>query len=270
MPASDANALEAHSITVRVPGRLLVEALSFELASGELLAMLGPNGVGKTLTLMTLAGLRQADGGRVTLNGEDVSGMKRGDIAPRLALMPQSVDDIFPATVLETALVGRHPHISAFGWESADDRRIAREALSSVGIAELEGREVLTLSGGERRRLAVAQLVAQDPAICLVDEPSNHLDLQHQLDVLDLFRERADAGGAVLASLHDINLAARYADRCLLLYGDGRWELGPTPEILTEETLSVLYEAQIEAVQWRSGPLFVASSDRANASERNP
>lgn len=261
MPPPETSSLEAHSITVRVPGRLLVSELSFVLASGEVLALLGPNGVGKTLTLMTLAGLRPADGGRVCLDGEDLTGLRRSRIAPRLALMPQSVDDIFPATVLETALVGRHPHIGAFRWESEHDRRIAREALASVGIGDLEHREVLTLSGGERRRLAVAQLVAQDPAICLVDEPSNHLDLQHQLDVLDLLRARADAGGAVLASLHDINLAARYADRCLLLYGDGRWELGATTDILTEDRLSALYEAHIEAVDWRDGPLFVASSD---------
>ena len=270
MPTPTDIALEAHEITVRVPGRLLIDKLSFTLAGGEFLAMLGPNGVGKTLTLLTLAGLRPPDSGHVTLNGKDLKGMKRGEIAPLLALMPQSVDDIFPASVLETALVGRHPHIPPFRWESADDRRIARDALSSVGIAELEGREVLTLSGGERRRLAVAQLLAQDPAICLVDEPSNHLDLQHQLDVLDLFRKRADAGGALLASLHDINLAARYADRCLLLYGDGRWELGPTGEILTGDKLSALYEASIEAVDWRDGQLFVAASERRGASERNP
>ena len=264
MPLSSANTLEAHSITVRVPGRLLVDALSFELTGGELLALLGPNGVGKTLTLMTLAGLRPQDGGLVTLDGTNLSELRRSDIAHRLALMPQSVDDIFPATVLETALIGRHPHIRPFRWESADDRRIAREALASVGIAEFERRDILTLSGGERRRLAVAQLLAQDPAICLVDEPSNHLDLQHQLDVLDLLRERADRGGAVLASLHDINLAARYADRCLLLYGDGRWELGPASEILTEQKLSALYAANIEAVDWRDSRLFVASSERAS------
>ncbi len=263
MPEAPHSALEAHAITIRVPGRLLVEALSFKLSGGEMVALLGPNGVGKTLTLMTLAGLRPADGGHVTLSGRDLASMKRSDFAPRLALMPQSVDDIFPATVLETVLVGRHPHIPAFRWESADDRRIARDALACVGIAGLERREVLTLSGGERRRLAVAQLIAQDPDICLVDEPSNHLDLQHQLDVLDLFRGRASAGGAVLASLHDINLAARYADRCLLLYGDGRWELGPTADILTEQKLSALYAASIEAVAWREGTLFVAGSKRA-------
>lgn len=263
--------LAARDVTVRVPGRTLVEHLSFETTAGEFLAVLGQNGVGKTLTLMTLAGLRPVDSGVVELDGSDIAHLKRSTIAPQLALMPQSVDDIFPATVLDTALTGRHPHIPPLRWESADDRRLARKALDSVGIEDLADRDVLTLSGGERRRLAVAQMIAQDPAICLIDEPSNHLDLQHQLDVLELFRQRANDGGAVVASLHDVNLAARYADRCLFLHGDGRWELGPTAEILTVARLSDLYETAIEAVEWRKGRLFVASGNGARAvSARNP
>jgi len=260
--------LGAAGVTVSVPGRLLVRELSLDVAAGEFVVILGPNGVGKTLTLMTLAGLRKPDAGRVTLDGVDLCELGRAAIAPRLALMPQTVDDIFPATVLETALIGRHPHIPPLAWESDADRRIAVDALGRVGISALAGRDVLTLSGGERRRLAVAQLIAQDPAVCLVDEPSNHLDLQHQLDVLDLFRERVNAGGAVVASLHDVNLAARYADRCLLLYGDGRWHLGTANETLTETTLSGLYGTAIEAVDWRNGRLFVASGEPTDAVSR--
>ena len=114
-------------------------------------------------------------------------------------------------------------------------------------------------------------MIAQDPDICLIDEPSNHLDLQHQLDVLALFRQRADDGGAVVASLHDVNLAARYADRCLFLHGDGRWELGRTADILTAARLSELYDTAIEAVAWRDGQLFVASGEGPRTvSERSP
>jgi iron complex transport system ATP-binding protein len=125
---------------------------------------------------------------------------------------------------------------------------------------DLAQRDVLTLSGGERRRLAIAQVLTQQPDIYLLDEPTNHLDPQHQLDAMRVFRQAADNGAAVMASLHDVNLAVRFADRCLLLFGDGRWELGPSTEVLVETRLSELFATPMEAVSWRSHTLFVAGS----------
>jgi iron complex transport system ATP-binding protein len=250
-------------IRIEVSGRTLVDALDFEVRHGELLAILGQNGAGKTLTLHTLAGLRAAAAGQVSVEGHDVFSAKRQDIARRLALLPQHVDDIFPATVLDTAMIGRHPHIGRFQWESPDDVAIGQAALAAVDLGGLARRDVLTLSGGERRRLAIAQVLTQQPDVYLLDEPTNHLDPQHQLDALRLFRDKADAGAAVIASLHDANLAVRYADRCLLLYGDGRWDIGPTDEVLREECLTELYSTTMEAVEWRGTRLFVASGDVA-------
>ena len=127
-----------------------------------------------------------------------------------------------------------------------------------MGLAELTGRDILTLSGGERRRLALAQVLAQSPAVYLLDEPTNHLDPQHQLDAMRVFRAAADAGASVVATLHDVNLAVRFADRCLLLYGDGRWTLGPSANVLNEDNLSELFATPMEVVSWRSQQLFVA------------
>jgi iron complex transport system ATP-binding protein len=120
-------------------------------------------------------------------------------------------------------------------------------------------RDLATLSGGERRRVTIAQILTQDPDVYLLDEPGNHLDPQHQLDVLQLFRRRSGCGKTVVASLHDANLAMRFADRCLLLFGDGRWQLGDSASILNERSLSELYSMNIETVSWRSRPLFVAA-----------
>ena len=227
---SDPSLLKCSGLRVSVPGRNLVDALDLDLAPGEFVAVLGRNGTGKTLSLLTLAGLRVRQAGSIHLDGRDITSLPRRQIAQLLALLPQDTDDIFPATVMDTALIGRHPHIGRLNWESRRDYEIAGTALSDVGIEELATRDVLSLSGGERRRLAIAQVFAQAPRVFLLDEPTNHLDPQHQVDALRLFRREADRGCAVMASLHDVNLAERFADRCLLLFGDGRWELGPTAE----------------------------------------
>ena len=258
------NALfSCRELTIAVAGRTLVEAMDLDARGGELIGILGQNGVGKSLTLHTLAGLRPAAGGKVLIDGHSAASLPRNDVARRLALLPQHVDDIFPATVLDTAMIGRHPHVGRFSWESQEDLAIALEALGFVGLEGFGDRDVLTLSGGERRRLAIAQVLTQQPAIYLLDEPTNHLDPQHQLDALRLFRKKADDGACVIASLHDVNLAVRFADRCLLLYGDGRWAIGDTDDILEADRLSDLYRTAMEAVAWRSTRLYIASGNEA-------
>jgi len=259
MSATTDAMLSCRNLTVAVPGRILVHELELDLNRGEILAILGPNGVGKSISLHTLAGLRRPMSGRVLLNGEDIAGLSRQQLATTLALLPQYTEDIFPTTVFETAMIGRHPHIGRFRWESTEDRDIAARSLAQVGLADLASRDVLTLSGGERRRLAVAQVLAQAPRLYLLDEPTNHLDPQHQLDVLRLFMDKAREGDYVVVSLHDVNLAARFAHQCLLLFGDGRWEIGATAEVLTSERLSELYATPVETVPWRDTRVFIAA-----------
>ena len=252
--------LTVADLCVSVPGRRLVESLNISAPGGEIIAVLGRNGSGKTMTLHTLAGLREQDSGTVQLLGADITQLKRDATARILALLPQVIDDIFPATVLDTALIGRHPHIAPFSWESPEDYAAARQALATMGLDDMHDRDILTLSGGERRRLAIAQVLTQAPMVYLLDEPTNHLDPQHQLETLQVFREAADGGAVVIASLHDVNLAARFADRCLLLFGDGRWQLGDRADVLNEDSLSELYSTPMEAVTWRSQTLYVPAS----------
>ncbi len=255
------SAFACRGLTVTVPGRTLVEDLQMHVESGDFLAVLGQNGAGKSLTLLTLAGLRRFDHGEVLLLGESLASKRRQDVAKNLALLPQYTEDVFPTTVLDTALIGRHPHIGRLRWESVEDRNIAYNALQQMDLGSMQDRDVATLSGGERRRLAIAQTLTQSPAVYLLDEPTNHLDPHHQLDVLGVFQKQAESGAAIIASLHDVNLAARYADKCLLLFGDGRWELGPTNSILSEERLTELYATPMEAIHWRETRLFVAAEN---------
>lgn len=250
-------ALEARGVDVTVAGRTLVRSLSLAAPAGRFIAILGENGVGKTLTLHTLAGLRDTAAGSVLLDGQALAAWPRRIRAQRIALLAQSDEDPFPSTVLEAALIGRHPHIGLWEWESAADIELTRRALAEVDLADFDAREVATLSGGERRRLGIATILVQAPAVYLLDEPTNHLDPHHAIDTLKLFRARVDAGACVIATLHDANQAERFADDCLLLEGQGAWQFGPTREVIGAESLSRVYRTPITQLQGPGRRVFV-------------
>jgi iron complex transport system ATP-binding protein len=251
--------LAAVNVSVRAGARELVRGLSVQFTPGEVVAILGRNGSGKTLTLHTLAGLRKPAAGEVWLDGAPLLQFKRRSVALRLGLLPQDLEDAFVTTAMETVLIGRHPHLALWQWETAEDERLARAALAAVDLREFAVRHTDTLSGGELRRVAVAALLAQQPGIFLLDEPTNHLDPHHQLAVLGLFRGLADQGRTVVATLHDPTLAARFADRALLLFGDGRWSLGPVSSALTADSLSELYLAPMMELGKDGRRVFVSA-----------
>ena len=270
MHVSASTLLSATGIDVTVAGRLLVGALDLELARGEILSILGKNGSGKTLLLHTLAALRRPAAGTLRIGGDLPGSIPARELARRRVLLPQNSEDIFPATVLETVLTGRHPHIARLGFESAEDKRIALDALATLGLTDMQERDVLTLSGGERQRLAVAQALAQQSELLLLDEPTNHLDPKHQLEVLALIEKLAGEDKAVALSLHDVNIAARVSDRCLLLFGDGRWLLGHTADVLSTENLLALYDTPMEQLAVGEGTVFVpALSPRDREASRD-
>jgi iron complex transport system ATP-binding protein len=251
--------LAAERVSVQVGSRRLVEELSIQFAPGELVAVLGCNGSGKTLTLHTLAGLRAPEEGAVLLDGTPLGHLSRRTVALRLGLLAQDLEDAFVTTALEMVLIGRHPHLGMWQWETAEDERIAREALAAVNLAEFADRRTDTLSGGEQRRVAAAALLAQRPEIFLLDEPTNHLDPHHQVGVLNLFRELTRNGSTVITTLHDPTLAARFADRVLLLFGDGRWNAGPARDALTAESLSTLYDSPMIELEKDGRRVFVSA-----------
>lgn len=240
--------LSTEALTIAAGTRVLVHELSLSLQSGEFLAILGRNGCGKSLTLHALAGLAAPHAGRVLLHGADLRTLSRRQIARELGLLPQDREESLAMTALESVMIGRHPHLQFWQREGAQDVAIAHSALERFGLAQCATRLVTTLSGGEQRRAAMAALLAQRPQIYLLDEPSNHLDPHHQIEILTLFRDLCGQGASIIATLHDPTLAERFADRVLLLYGDGRHRLGPAAEVLNCDTLSALYLTPMQAL----------------------
>ncbi len=250
--------LESHKLSVGIGQRLFCRELNFQLQPGERLAILGRNGAGKSTLLAVLAGLRAAQGGTVQLAGKSYAALGTRQSALIRGWLPQARGDAFASTVLETALVGRHPHVARWGWESANDARIVRDALAAVDLRGFEARDIQTLSGGERQRLAIATLLVQEARLYLLDEPMTHLDLKHQIAMLELFSRAARNGAAVAMVLHEPALAWRFCDKALLMHGDGFCEYGAVREMLTAERLSALYEYPLHAVESDGLISFVA------------
>jgi iron complex transport system ATP-binding protein len=239
-------ALRAHKLSLAVPHRVLCTNLNVGFETGENWVILGANGSGKTTLLHTLAGLRAPDQGEVALDGVEIRNMPYRQRARRLGVLFQDFESSFPVTVVETVLTGRYPHLDRWQWESMADCRLAETALESVGLAGFERRPLATLSGGERQRVEIAALLAQDPPICLLDEPNNHLDLRHQVDILRLLAGRAQRPGHLnIFVLHDINLAVRFGTHGLLMFDDGECLHGPLAEILRLPNLERLYHCRL-------------------------
>ena len=249
--------LHVRDLLVDVPGRSSGRALNFSLLPGQVWGVLGPNGAGKTTLLHTLAGLRAPRGGEVLLDEQPIERLSRRQIAQRLGLVFQERQDGFPATVLETALIGRHPFLPAWQMEGAADLLAAQRALAQLDVAHLSERLVSTLSGGERQRVAIATVLTQAPALWLADEPTNHLDLHHQVAVLELLAAQASAGRAVFMCLHDLNLAARWCDQILLLYPDGEACWGPVASMLQPVALERLYGQRLLTSEIDGRPVFI-------------
>lgn len=244
--------LSAEKLGFQIADRWLFKDLSFSLHRGECLGILGPNGAGKTSLLHILAGLRTATQGSIQINQTELEQLNRRQVARQIGLLFQDMGQQFPTTVFESALNGRHPHLRTFGIESAEDLTLTAKALHQVGLTGLSDHSVQSLSGGEQRLLGIATLLAQQPKIALLDEPSNHLDLGRQIKILSLIKE-AFRDRALIMVLHDINLATRFCDRLLLLKGDGDWVLGQTEEVATPEQLSPLYGHRLELISSTNG-----------------
>jgi iron complex transport system ATP-binding protein len=233
--------LAASDLAVAAGGRVLFEHLAFAVEPGACWAIVGPNGAGKTSLLHALAGVLRPANGSVAYADREVGTLSPRERALHRCLLPQDSHDAFPATAIEAALIGRHPHLSRFAWETRADVELARAALERFGVAALADRDVRTLSGGERRRVALATLLVQDTPLALLDEPSSHLDVGQQAAALEVFvRSTRERARALVMVLHDLHLATRFCDHAILV-GGGRARAGRADDLLTVRAMSELF-----------------------------
>jgi iron complex transport system ATP-binding protein len=250
--------LAVRELALRAGERWLLRDLTLDFEGGQNWAILGANGSGKTTLLHTLAGLCAPDSGCVQLDGEDLEHFPRRERARRLGILFQDAPGSLTTTVLEHVLTGRHPHLGRWQNEGPDDLARAQAALADTGLAALTARLTSTLSGGERRRLELATLLVQDPPICLLDEPVNHLDPHYQLSLLQRLCARAQRPGHLsLIVLHDINLATRFCSHGLLFLPGGDTRHGPLDRMLDTNILEQAYGCAMHEIRDTHRRLFV-------------
>ena len=253
--------LSLESLTVGYGPRTVLRDVSLEVARGEMVGLIGPNGAGKSTLIRAASAVLRPAAGRILAGGEDIHRLSAERRAKLVAVVPQAarVPDAF--TAADTVLMGRTAHVGWLGRETEADRKAAEEAMRRTSTSSLASRRIEDLSGGERQLVLIARALAQSAPILLMDEPTAHLDLRHQEEILRLARDLARSEGlAILIALHDVNLAARHADRVALVAEGTLKAVGPPPDVLTGATLEAAYGIPVRVLKDGTGPIIVPDS----------
>ncbi|MHC1572948.1 MAG: ABC transporter ATP-binding protein [Candidatus Syntropharchaeales archaeon] len=223
---------------------LVLENVSMELDRSEVVGIVGPNGAGKSTLIRCIDQILTPKGGTIHLDGTDISKMTRMEIAKKMGYVPQSTTRVFPATVFDTVLMGRRPHL---GWKSSEeDTDKILEILELLGIMEFAMRDFNEISGGQQQKVLIARALAQEADILLLDEPTSNLDIRHQLEVMDIIKGIVrNKGISAIVAIHDLNLASRYTDRLLMMNGGRIFAAGDPDSVLTAENIRDVYGVEV-------------------------
>ncbi|MCF6093668.1 heme ABC transporter ATP-binding protein [Microaerobacter geothermalis] len=234
--------IEVKQLTYSIHQKVIIQDISFCLRKGESLAVVGPNGSGKTTLLKAITGILQQVNGEIYIDGISVTKWNRKKLATKMAVLVQEGIPATSFTVEEVVRMGRYPHRGRFTLESAHDKEMIKRVMKAVDIETLKDKPIYKLSGGERQRVAFAKAMVQEPSILLLDEPTTFLDIGYQTKVLDLVKQwQKDCGLTILMILHDLNLAAQYGDRMMLIHEGKVKKLGSSDAVMNADLLEMVY-----------------------------
>jgi iron complex transport system ATP-binding protein len=247
--------LETREVTARYRGakQPALDRVNCGVSEAQLVAVVGPNGSGKTTLVRVMTGLLAAEQGMVLIQGRPVAAWRRSALARVLGVVSQREEVVFPLRVDETVMLGRYARLGALAAPSADDRAAVQAALERCDVAHLLDRSVDSLSGGEWQRVRIARALVGEPRALVLDEPTASLDVRHEMELFELIRHLVEDGLAGLVITHHLNLAARFADRMVLLSGGAVIAEGTPREVLQGETLSRVFEWPVAVTTWCDG-----------------
>ncbi len=239
--------LDVESLSYQYDEKVVLDQITLSIKKGEIIGILGPNGCGKTTLLKNLNKNLKPHGGCVLIDGTDIDGVSKKEIAQSVASVPQSNEIRFAFTVKEIVTMGRMPFQESFRGETSDDLNIIEQAMAQTGLTEFADRYINTLSGGERQRAIIARAIAQTPKIILMDEPTLHLDINMQFEVLDLIQKLSKENDlAVVIVSHDLPMVTRYCDRIVLIHDHKVFAMGSPEEVLTRENIRTVFNVDAE------------------------
>ena len=261
--------ISIENISAGYGSEIVLHEVGMRAEAGEFIGIIGPNGSGKTTMLRTISGVLALRGGKIMFDGKNLKKINRQKLAQTMACLSQELSLNLSFTVREIVLMGRFPHVRKFGGETQKDFEIAAEAMEFADVSHLAGRLITEISGGEKQRALIAMCLAQEPKILLLDEPTNHLDISHQLGTLDLIKNlNHQRDMTVISVFHDLNLAAEYCDKLLVLADGKVAAFGAVQDVLTAEMILKVYGAKVRTEQNPiSGKPHVILSAAMNNSE---
>jgi iron complex transport system ATP-binding protein len=245
VPLDTVAAIEGRELQFSYGTEPVIDGVSVAVRDGEMLGVIGPNGSGKSTLIRLLSGVLQPSAGEVRLRRRPLQEHSQRELGRAIAVVPQDTLIEFPFTVTEVVLMGRSPHLGGFAFEGDRDLRVARAAMERTGVLGLAERSIHELSGGERQRVILARALAQEARVMLLDEPAAFLDIRHEVEIYDLLRDLQHEGYAIVTVLHDLNLAALYCERVLLLQRGRAVRLGLPAEVITYSLLTEVYETEV-------------------------
>ena len=242
--------LRAKNIIHRYDEKEVLKNISFSVPEKGFVGIIGPNGSGKSTLIKILSRGMKPSAGNVYYREEDIFKLNTKFVASKIAIVPQDEASIFPFTVFETVLMGRAPYIKRFSWETREDVEIAESAMKLADVKNLRDRNIDELSGGERQRVIIARALAQMTKVLLLDEPTSHLDINHQYDILELIRKlNENAGITVIMISHDINLASKYCKELVMLKNGRIFVQGPAKKVVTKKIIKEVYGVDVNLVK---------------------